>query len=68
MQDFSSKLKVTRPDGKPVTGANIRITARRGYFSFPYDKQFTVKNGYIVDFVAVKTIESLFRTLEMKVG
>ena len=66
MRDFSFKLKVTRPDGKPVTGANIRITSRRGYFSFPYDKQFTVKNGYIVDFVVVKTIKSM--NLEMKVG
>lgn len=42
------QLLVTSPDGQPLSGEDVRITAKSGAKTF-YNKQFVVKNG-VVDF------------------
>ena len=61
------QLKVTHPDGKPATGATIRVTIGRGYYDDKfYNKTFLVTNGVITESINDATYNS--RRLFFKVG
>lgn len=65
---FLKQLKVTRPDSSPATGAKIRVTIARGWYSEDkfYNKTFVVTNGLITDSINDATYNA--KSLVFKVG
>nr|BAJ05271.1 alpha-2-macroglobulin [Diadumene lineata] len=64
---YYGKLLVTSPDGQPLSGEDVRITAKSGAKTF-YNKQFVVKNG-VVDFEVKDTpLESNHISIDARHG
>ncbi|XP_028406949.1 murinoglobulin-1-like isoform X3 [Dendronephthya gigantea] len=65
---FSYVLKVTRPDNSPATGANVRVTIARGWYSGAlfYNKTFVVTNGLITDSINDATYNAKSLVFEAK--
>lgn len=58
---------MTQPDGNPITGANVRVSVKqRNSGSKIYERNFTVKNGFVDDVLESKTLNS--NNLVFRVG